>query len=203
MIQIYGSPRSSAGRCYWLLEELGLAYQRQPLDMRAKEHKSERYLALNPSGKVPCLVDGDFVIWESMAINAYLVDKHASELRGDTAEVRGLISQWSYWAILDLQRPLIELFIQLVFVPEAKRDAGVIERSRAALPPLLAILERHLASRDFVVGDRFTLGDLHVASVANLTAAVQYDLAAYPAIQRWLERCKARPAFQRYAALEP
>ncbi|MFN7953663.1 MAG: glutathione S-transferase family protein [bacterium] len=203
MIRIYGSPRSSAGRCYWLLEELALPYQRQPLDMRAKQHKSEAYLALNPSGKVPCLVDGEFVIWESMAINGYLVDKHASPLRGDTAEARGLVSQWSYWAILDLQRPLIEMFIQLVFVPEAKRDHDLIEKSRAALPPLLAILERHLSSRDFMVGDRFTLGDLHVASVANLTGAVQYDLADHPAIRRWLERCKERPAFQRFAALDP
>ncbi len=203
MIKIYGSPRSSAGRCYWLLEELGLPYQRQPLDMRAKQHKSEPYSTLNPNGKVPCVIDGDFVIWESMAINGYLVDKHQSPLRGPTPEARGLISQWSFWALLELQRPLIDIFIQLVFVPEAKRDLGVIEKARAALPPLLGILDRHLAGREWMVGDAFTLADLHVASVANLTLAVEYDMTSYAAIQSWLDRCKARPAFQRSAALEP
>ncbi|MBK7973947.1 MAG: glutathione S-transferase family protein [Deltaproteobacteria bacterium] len=203
MIQIYGSPRSSAGRCYWLLEELGLAYRRQPLDMRAKEHKSERYLRLNPTGKVPCLVDGELTIWESMAINQYLVDEYPSPLGGATPEERGLIAQWSYWSILDLQRPLIDMFIQLVFVPEPKRDHGVIERARALLPPLLEILDRHLASREYLVADRFTVADLNVASVVSICGSVGHELTPYRAVDAWLARCKARPAHERYAALDP
>lgn len=202
MIQIYGSPRSSAGRCYWLLEELGLAYQRQPLDMRAREHKSERYLKLNPTGKVPCLVDGELTLWESMAINQYLVDKYGGPLGGATPEERGLVAQWSYWSILDLQRPLIDMFIQLVFVPEPKRDIGVIERARALLPPLLEILDRHLAGRDYLVTDRFTVGDLNVASVVSICGSVGHDLTPYGSLDGWLARCRMRPAHQRYAALE-
>lgn len=202
MIQIYGSPRSSAGRCYWLLEELGLAYQRQPLDMRAREHKSERYLKLNPTGKVPCLVDGDLTIWESMAINQYLVDAYGGPLGGATPAERGLIAQWSYWSILDLQRPLIDMFIQLVFVPEPKRDHAAVERARTLLPPLLEILDRHLAQREFLVADRFTVGDLNVASVASICGSVGFDLTPYGSLDGWLARCRMRPAHQRYAALE-
>lgn len=204
MIQIYGSPRSSAGRCYWLLEELGLAYQRQPLDMRAREHKSERYLKLNPAGKVPCLVDGDLTLWESMAINQYLVDQYggALGLGGATPAERGRIAQWSYWSILDLQRPLIDMFIQLVFVPEPKRDLGVIERARALLPPLLEILDRHLAGREYLVTDRFTVGDLNVASVVSICGSVGHDLSSFASLGAWLRRATARPAHHRYMALE-
>lgn len=71
MIKIYGSPWSSARRVYWAMEECGATYERQPLDMRAKEHRSAAYLEINPCGKVPCIVEGDFVLWESMAINWY------------------------------------------------------------------------------------------------------------------------------------
>jgi glutathione S-transferase len=95
------------------------------------------------------------------------------------------------------------MFIQLVFIPEPKRDLMLIEKSRALLPPLLEILDRHLASREYLVGERFTLGDLNASSVVNLTAAVQYDVSGYAALGRWLARVKDRPAFQRFSAIEP
>jgi glutathione S-transferase len=201
MIKIYGSPKSSAGRVYWMLEELGLTYEAVQLDMRAKEHKSEKFLKLNPNGKVPCLTDGDYAIWESMAINSYLADKYQSALLGKTPEARGLVQQWSYWSILELQKHLIEIFIQKVFVPDEKRDLGVIEKAKKAAEPLLAILDHHLVDKKFLVGDAFTLADLNVASVASITEAIQMDVSHFKHIQHWQSQCKDRPAYQKYLKL--
>src|SRR5687767_5881522 len=112
MIKIYGSPHSSGGRCYWTLEELGLSYERVKIDMRSKEHKSPSYLNLNPNGKVPVMVDDDFVLWESAAINSYLAEKHRPELLGRTLQERALVQQWTLWAMVDLQPPHVDLLIQ-------------------------------------------------------------------------------------------
>lgn len=202
MIKIYGSPKSSAGRCYWLLQELGLPYEAQKVDMRAREHKGEKYLSLNPNGKVPCLADGDFVIWESMAINQYLAEKYESPLLGATPEERGLIAQWSYWAILELQRPFVDLLIQKVFVPEERRNLALIEKSEQAIPPLLDILNDHLESRKYIVTDDFTLADLNLASVVNIASSVGFNISSFTHVARWLRQCHDRPSFQKLEALE-
>ncbi|MCB0351142.1 MAG: glutathione S-transferase family protein [Bdellovibrionales bacterium] len=202
MIEIYGSPRSSAGRCYWMLEELGVAYKSMPLDMRAKEHKSPEFLKLNPNGKVPCLKEDDFVIWESMAINSYLADKHQSPLMGESAEERGLIAQWSYWSQLELQKPLIDIFIQKVFVPEERRDMAVIEKAQKAAPQLFLILDQALANNKYIAGDRFTVADINVASVVAIADEVKMDISNYKNIQAWLSSCKDRPAYQKYESLK-
>ncbi|MCB0362836.1 MAG: glutathione S-transferase [Bdellovibrionales bacterium] len=114
MVAIYGSPRSSSGRCFWCLEEIGIEYENKPINFREKQHKSPEYLKLNPNGKVPVLVDGDFVIWESLAINFYLAEAYKPQLLGSDIQHRGLVHQWSIWALADLQPPLIEAFIQSV-----------------------------------------------------------------------------------------
>ncbi len=202
MIEIYGSTRSSAGRCYWMLEELGTPYKQMPLDMRAKAHKTPEFLKLNPNGKVPCLTDGEFVIWESMAINNYLADKYESPLAGATPEERGAIDQWSYWSQLELQRPLIDIFIQMVFVPTERRDQVVIDKAQKAAPPLFEILDKELSSKKYLVGERFSLADLNVASIVGITEAIQMDISKYKNIQAWLSQCKDRPAYQKYLSLQ-
>lgn len=194
MIKIYGSPRSSARRCFWTLEELGLPYERQPLDMQKKEHKEEKFLKINPNGKIPCLIDGDFVIWESMAINTYLCEKYNKQLLGKSPEEQGEIFQWSFWSLVELQKPLIDMFIQIVFIPEERRDLDLIERSRKAAEPLLHILDAKLAGQQYLVGNRFTLADLHVSSVAMVNFAIHNDISKFKNLSQWLTTCTNRPA---------
>ena len=201
MLQIYGSPMSSARRCFWVLEELELPYQRVALDMSKKEHKAASYTKLNPNGKVPCLVDGSFVIWESMAINFYLCEKYGRQLLGKTAEENGLIQQWTFWGIAELQRPLIEAFIQLIFVPEDKRDMSIVERGKKAAEPLLHVLDQYLTAKTFLVGNRFTLADLNLASVVHINHMMQNDISAHKNVSEWLRDCTSRPAFKKVADL--
>ena len=201
MLTIFGSPKSSSGRCFWCLEEVGAKYDVKSIDFRAREHKSESYLKINPNGKVPTLTDGDFIIWESMAINFYLAEAHKPELLGKDSQGRALVQQWSFWALAELQVPIIDTFIQLVFVPEASRDQALIEKARTKIPVLLQVLDGALENNSYLVGSEFTLADLNVASVVTICSAIQYDISAYKNIQTWMGKITARPAFARYTAL--
>lgn len=202
MIQIYGPAGSSAGRCYWTLEETGVPYEAVPVDFRSGDHKKPEFLQLNPNGKVPVLKDGELVLWESMAIDTYLCEKYQPELLGKTLAEKAQILQWSFWALADYQRPIIDVFIQKVFVPEDRRDAKVIEKGLEKLQPYNRLLNQHLASREYMVGSSFTLGDLHVASVAKICLAIGEDLSAFPATLHWLQRMLERPAALQVAKLE-
>lgn len=201
MIKIYGSPLSSAGRCFWALEELGLSYEVMPLDMRAKEHKSESFLRLNPNGKVPVLVDGDFVLWESMAITNYLVKKHKSPLAAQNDHEEGLILQWSFWALVELQEPAVSWLIQEFFVPADKRNHQVIEDAKKSLPQLLKVLDGGLQGNSYLVSDRFSVADINVASVVNVLMGLKYDLSSYINVQKWFKNCADRPAFKKISEM--
>lgn len=202
MIKIYGSPKSSAGRVYWMLEELGLSYEPVKINMREKEHKGEAYLKLNPNGKIPCLTDGDFVIWESLAINNYLADKYAPNLLGSTPENRGLAQQWNYWSILELQKPLIDIFIQKIFVPEEKRDQGIIEKAEKNSQLLLTILDSALIAKKYLVGEAFSVADLNMTSIVSITSSLQMDISKFVYIKAWLANIGERPAYIKYNKIQ-
>ncbi len=201
MINIYGSPKSSAGRCFWCLEEAGVEYETRSIDFSAGEHKSEAFLQINPNGKVPALQDGDFVIWESLAISNYIADAYKPELLGSSPQERGQVSQWSIWSVADLQVPMIQAFIQLVFVPEPRRDADIIAKAFEKIPPMLATLENSLSDKAFLVADRFTLADLNCAFVVGICDDIKFDLSEYSNINQWRARIEERQGTQRYRAL--
>jgi glutathione S-transferase len=184
-----------------MLEELGVQYERVSVDMRAREHKSPEYLKLNPNGKIPTLVDGDFIIWESMAINAYLAAKHNSPLQGHTPQEVGLIQQWSFWSILEVQKHAVEWLIQVMFVPNDKKDPAVVEKAQKALAPLMKILDQSLDNKRYLVGDRFTLADLHVASTVNVIKDLGWNLNETPNVNVWHKACQDRPSWHRVCTL--
>lgn len=201
MITLYGLPKTSAGRCIWALEEVGTPYTLKEVDLRNKEHKSPEFLKINPNGKVPAMVDGDVTLFESMAINFYLADTYKKELLGSSPLEKGQVYQWSFWSVAELQDPIIQVFIQKVFVPADKRDHNVIEENEKKLPALLSVLNSSLAGKKFLTGNSFTLADLNTASVVSICNAIGEDLSSYPNIKTWLSAISDRPAFQKYMAL--
>jgi glutathione S-transferase len=96
MLQLYGNPRSRAMRCLWTLEEMGKPYQLIEKSTRADDLQSAEYRRLNPNARIPTLVDGDLVLWESMAINLYLAQKYEGPMHCVGPEVLGLAAQWSF-----------------------------------------------------------------------------------------------------------
>lgn len=201
MISLYGSPRSSAGRCVWMLEETGVAYTLKDVDMKNKEHKSPEFLKINPNGKVPAMVDGDLTLFESCAINFYLAEAYKKDMLGATPAEKGLVHQWSFWAMTELQSPMIQVFIQKVFVPAERRDQKIIEDNMKVLPELMNVLNTSLNGKKYLVGNQFTLADLHTASVVGIAHAIGFDLDAYPNVNAWLGAISDRPAFQKYMGL--
>lgn len=202
-IKIYGSPRSSAGRVYWMLEEAELSYERMPMNMREKEHKSPAFLAINPNGKIPALKDGEFIIWESMAINLYLAEKYLPRMLGRTPEEKGLIAQWAFWSLLELQKPAVEWLIQAMFVPEDRRDHTIIEKAKNAIPPMLQILDKALTHRKYLATDDFSLADLNTASVVGVVTSLGMSIEPFPAVKKWMSACHDRPSFKKYSELAP
>ena len=180
---------------------MGIPYEAKALDFQTQEHKAEAFLKINPNGKVPALVDDDFNLWESMAINHYLADKHKPDFLGTNSKERALVQQWNFWAISELQNPIIEVFIQKVFVPEDKRDQKVIDDNLNKLPDLLKVLDSRLAASKYLAGNDFTLADLNTASVATILPAIGVEVASYSNIKNWLGAISERPAFQKYQTL--
>lgn len=196
MVKLYGPKRGSAARCHVLAKEIGLEYEGISIDLGKGEQNSPEYLKLNPNGKVPSLVDGDFVLWESAAINNYLASRYKPELLGDSIEDKALIDQWSYWGMLEIQPHIHRIGFQKFRVPDDQRDENAIQEAVNALPGVLKILDEHLSDREYMLGDRFTLADINLGTVVMGTQRIEFDLSDYSNINRWMQMILKRPSFK-------
>jgi len=192
MLKIYGDARSRAYRCVWMLRELGLDFEQIPVDLASARDRS--FLAINPNGKVPALVDGPFALWESIAINLYLAKKFDSELAPRTLEEEARTLQWSLWAVTECEPHAVTLFNHTF--PRAARSTSDADAAAAAakLGKVLPVLDGALANSPYLLGDRFTVADLNVASIVSGAKAAGLDLTAVPNAKRWLSECLRRPA---------
>jgi glutathione S-transferase len=197
MLQLYGNPRSRAMRCLWMLEEMGEPYRLIEKSTRADDLQSADYLRLNPNARIPTLVDGDVVLWESMAINLYLAQKYEGPMHCAGPEVLGLAAQWSFWAILEMEALLLELLQHRALLPEFARDASYAERDELLLKKPLGVLNNVLVGRDYLVGNSFTVADLNVAGILVWGKMARLNLSGHPQVTRWLDGCLARSAYGR------
>jgi glutathione S-transferase len=197
MLHLYGNPRSRAMRCLWMLEEVGRPYQLVEKTTRADDLQTAEYLRLNPNARIPTPVDGDLVLWESMAINLYLAQKYDGPMHCAGAEVLGLAAQWSFWAMLEIEGLLLHSLEHRALLAEFARDPSVIERTELLLKKPLGVLNDALAERGYLAGNSFTVADLNVAGILMWAKMARMDLSAYPELTRWLDACLARPAYVR------
>ncbi|MBT9371149.1 glutathione S-transferase family protein [Rhizobium sp. CSW-27] len=194
MITLYGDvTRTRANRCSWMLNETGIEYHREPVWFHPGAPKPEAFLALNPNGKCPTLVDGETVLFESLAINLYLAKKYGGLLGPQSIEEDALMTQWSFWVATEIEKPLLlTSAVRYLFEPhDPSGDETEITLRKLARP--WAVLDAHLKNRDFMVGDRFTAADLNVAAVMHFIPIAGIDISAWPAMQRWLDACLSRP----------
>jgi glutathione S-transferase len=197
MLQLYGNPRSRAMRCLWMLEEVGEPYELIEKSTRTDELQSIEYLRLNPNARIPTLVDGDAVLWESMAINLYLAQKYEGPMHCAEPKVLGLAAQWSFWAMLEMEGLLLDLLQHRALLPEFARDASYAERDELLLRKPLEVLSNALRGRDHLADGNFTVADLNVASILVWGKMGRLDLSAHSDVARWLDSCLARPAYRR------
>jgi glutathione S-transferase len=197
MIELYGSPQSSSGRSRWMIEEVGVPYEYKRVDVRGGQCKTPEYTSMYGGATVPVLRDGDVVLGESIAINFYLAEKYAPELLPSDLALRGLVYQWSLWAITNVQPDVLSVMFDAMR-PAEQKNPSVVDAAKLRLQPQLAFLDRALEGHEYLVGDRFTVADVNAGSVLNIARAIGL-LGGLPNVGTWMERLTARPAFQRAA----
>jgi len=200
MLKIYGNAMSRAFRPLWMLEELGVPYEQITVNFAAGDTRKPEYLAINPNGHVPTLVDGDTTIWESMAINLYLAKKYDEGLqpKGLADESRAIM--WSFWAMTEVEEHVLKVLMNRVIRPQGERNAGEADEAEKKLAAPFGVLNGALEGKKYLLGDTFTVADLNVASVLSWARAAKMDLAKYPNLVRWLGECLSRPAVKRAQA---
>jgi glutathione S-transferase len=157
--------------------------------------KTPDYLARNPNALVPTLEDGEFTLWESNVIVRYLSARHsAGQLYPEGLRERFDAERWMDWQQTTLNGAGREAFIQLFRTAPEKRSAQAIAASVAATEPLLAVLDAHLARRDFMAGDRLTMADIPIACEMHRWWGLPLEHPEHPHLRRWYEGLRALPA---------
>lgn len=199
MLRIYGAARSRGLRTLWMVGELGLPYDHKDYLPRSPETRTPEFRALNPNGRVPVIEDDGFVLSESMAINFYLAKKHRSALYPADPKHEALALQWSLWETDRLDRQLVNYVRHSKELPEAERKREIADSMWKEIVESFDVLETALAKSAWLAGPSFSVGDLNVA--AALYRALSLDLAKWPHVQTWLNRCWERPAAKRARAM--
>ena len=194
MIRLYGSLHSRAHRCAWMLKELDLDFEHVDVNFLDGSTRRPEFLGINRNGRVPVLETDDLRLSESMAINLYLAKKHPGPLSPASLEEDAEMTQWSFWVVTEIEKPLLLAAANtLLFAPEKRSP----EEARIAMGKLarpLGALDGYLASASHLVGGRFTVADLNVSVVMTLARLADLDLSKWPNVDRWLTECLERPA---------
>lgn len=196
---LYGASISRALRSIWAIEETGIDYDHVPTNYM-EQSKTQEYLAVNPNGRVPTLVDGDLVLFESMAINLYLAKTYGGDLYPADPGDQARAVQWSVWGISEIEPLQMRIVIQKLFVPEDKRDPKIIESAIKGLQRPLGVLDRLFAAQPYLLGDEFTIADLNLAGVMALLKQTKTDYTEHANVTRWAKACYDRPAYARARA---
>jgi glutathione S-transferase len=193
MLKLYGTPPTRALRAIWLLNELGLEYEMVPVDLQKDEHLKPEFLAINPAGKVPALLDGEVLLTESSAIPLYLAEKYPEAgLIPASAEDRAQMYRWLFFLVTEIEQPLWRIARHSFVYPEAQRLPQDVELARAECAEMVAVLERHMKDREFIAGDRVSVADFNAAYVLDWANEEQM-LADAPRLQTYLKAMYARP----------
>ncbi len=194
-IKIYGPAASRVSRTLWIVHELGIPFEHIPMEM--KDLKGPDYLKINPNGKVPTLVDGDFKLFESMAINLYLAKRFNKDgFWPAGAEDQALCYQWSFWGMTEVEKSLLTVLIDMFMTAPDKRKPEAVAEAQKALPKPFGVLDGALKGRDYLLGSNFTVADLNLASICSWARPIKYDFGPFPSVGAWLDRCLSRPAYK-------
>jgi glutathione S-transferase len=203
-LTIWGRANSvNVQKVLWCAEELGLSYQRIDAGMAFGRNTEPDYLAMNPNGRVPTLVDGDFVLWESNSIMRYfaLAYGRGSAIYPGSPQARASVDRWLDWTLSTLQPVDRPVFWALVRTPVEKRDMVAIQKDADAEAVVWRIADAQLASRKFIEGDQFTLADIALGAYARRWFGVEgITKPTLPHLERWFAQFSSRAGFQKFVA---
>ena len=203
-LKIWGRANSvNVQKVLWCMSELDLAYERIDAGMAFGRNHEPDYLAMNPNARVPTLVDGDFVLWESNSIMRYLVLAYRpqSTLYPQAPKVRAGVDRWLDWTLSTLQPVDRPVFWALVRTPVEQRDMAAIQKDADAEAAQWRIVEAQLATRRFIEGDDFTLADIALGAYARRWFGVEgISKPKLPHLERWFAGLTGRAGFDQFVA---
>ena len=200
MLKIIGRDTSSnVQKVLWACGELKLPFEREDLGGPFGGNDKPEYRSLNPNGKVPTIIDEDFILWESNSCTRYLAAKHApGTLYPDDLESRGNAERWMDWQLATMSPTLVPVFWGMVRTAPEDRDLDAIEASRKKLSTNIAIMDNHLANSTYMAGDNLTVGDIPLGITAYRWFSMDIEREPYHNVQRWYDLLCERPAFQEH-----
>jgi glutathione S-transferase len=208
MLTLYGHSKRTAASTLKIriaLAKAGAEYRYAVVDLANGQQHTPEYLAVNPHGKVPALLDDDFALAESDAILWYVAEKFpAAKLLPSDARGRARVLQWCAFASTGLYTASYDIHLHTSYGDPANHSAWVAERGRKALDRALAVLDKRLAGREFVATDAFTIADIAIAAAIHaIQTRSQIAPSAYPNVRAHFERISARPSWEKAMADTP
>ena len=203
-LTIWGRANSvNVQKVLWCLAELDLPFQRFDAGMQFGKNDQPDYLAMNPNGRVPTLVDGDYVLWESNSVMRYLCMAYGerSPIYPQSPKSRAAVDRWLDWTLSMLQPVDRPVFWALVRTPPEKRDMVQIQKDADAAAVVWRVIESQLATRRFIEDDRFTIADIAIGAYARRWLGVEgVSKPKLPNLERWFDEIAQRPGFVRFVA---
>jgi glutathione S-transferase len=203
-MKLYGFPPSpNTWKVRALAAHLGVPLDFEFVDLTKRGSHTPAYLALNPTGRTPVLVDGDFKLWESTAILQYIASRKPNSLWPDDARARADIMRWQSWQLAHFSKEGCEplLFQRLVkqILNLGPPDEAAVAKGLEAFNKEAAVLDAHLAKQPYLAGGNITIADFSVAALLFYADRADLPVAQYANIKEWFGRVSALPAWRETA----
>jgi glutathione S-transferase len=203
-LTIWGRPNSvNVQKVLWCLAELELPYRRIDAGMQYGRNNEADYLAMNPNGRVPTLIDGDFVLWESNSIMRYLCMAYGADspIYPNAPRRRAAIDRWLDWTLSTVQPVDRPVFWGLVRTPVEQRDMVQLQKNADAEAEVWTIADAQLATRSYIEGDDFSIADIALGAYARRWLGVEgIKRPTLAHLERWFARLAGRPGFVQFVA---
>lgn len=205
MLTVWGRRNSSnVQKVMWAIGELGLAYERIDAGLEFGGNDTPGYLAMNPTGLVPTLKDGDFILWESNSIVRYLANRYGQGvLEPADPKTRALANQWMDWQMSAFLPAFWHVFHGLVRTPPEKRNYAAIAEAKTKAVALAKIFDAELVRHAYVAGDTFSMGDIPMGIRIYRFRQLISDRPALPNMERWYAAIEKRPAYHEHVGSIP
>ena len=200
-MKLYGndfSPNSTKVR--FAANAIGIAYEFQTVDLAGGEQRTEAFRKIAPVGRIPVLVDGDFVIFESNTIMRYLAQKTESPLYPKDIKKRCLVDQWLDFSAIHMSAgAMSKIFFNTIVYKfiNGTKDENSLKEGRQFLTNYLGIIEMQLSKGPYVSGAEMSLADLSVLAILDPCEVVEVDLAAFAKVVAWRKKLQAQPFYQK------
>jgi glutathione S-transferase len=200
-MRLYGFPPSpNTWKVRAVAAHIGLPLELEFVDLSKGQQQTPEYLALNPTGRAPVLVDGDFILWESTAIMQYLADRTPNRLWPNDARDRADIMRWQSWQLVHWDKegcePLIIERLVKKFLNLGPPEMAVVAKGMESFNREARVLDAHLAKQSYLVGTEVTLADFSVAAPLFYAKEAELPVAPYQHLQDWFARVSALPAWR-------